>query len=232
VRGVLRPARKIGSAKIGRVELSSCDLGHGVDAAATAGGRVPALPSRQRLARSKAWLLGDCQPRHTESYAARRDRRDKLASRNSHCSAPFIACMACPACAPLSIAWISGENRRAFWLPLPASSASATDAAAASAACRRPSGSRYRISSNKWVDRGRNPLRYRNMRCWPCRSRVKLDRSIRRARSRHVRFAPIATGLIAARELTRSANNGSGQRHSITSTAMASTPGDKVIAGS
>jgi hypothetical protein len=34
---------------------------------------------------------------------------------------------------------------------------------------------------------------------------VKLDRSMRCARSRHVRFAPIATGLIAARELTRRA---------------------------
>jgi len=45
-------------------------------------------------------------------------------------------------------------------------------------------------------------------------------------------FPLIATELMQRREMPLCANNGSGQRHSITSTAMASTPGDKVIAGS
>ena len=91
VRSVLRPAREIGSAKIGRVELGSRNLGHGVDAAAAVRGRVPAVPSRQYLALCEAGLLGDCQARHGKRNAARRDRLDEFASRNPHRAAPFIA---------------------------------------------------------------------------------------------------------------------------------------------
>ena len=61
VRGVLRPARQIGGAKIGRVELGSGDLGDAVDAAGAGGCRVPRLSAGQRLARGKAGLLGDRQ---------------------------------------------------------------------------------------------------------------------------------------------------------------------------
>src|SRR5262245_7480412 len=103
VRGVLRPARQIGCAKIGGVELGSRDLGHGVDAAAAVGGGVPVLPSRQYLTLCEAGFLGDCQPRHAESYAARRDRRHELASRNSHCAAPFVARAASPAVEAMAV---------------------------------------------------------------------------------------------------------------------------------
>ena len=89
VRGVLRPARQIGGAKIGRVELGPGDLGDAVDATDTGGCRVPRLPAGQGLTRSKAGLLGDRQARHAESYAARSDRRDELASRNSHDATPL-----------------------------------------------------------------------------------------------------------------------------------------------
>jgi hypothetical protein len=86
-----RPVREIGCTKVGGVELGSRYLDDAVDATDPGGGRVPALPSRQRLACGKSGLLGECQTRHTESNAARRDRLDELASRNSHCAAPFIA---------------------------------------------------------------------------------------------------------------------------------------------
>ena len=80
VRGVLRPARQIGSAKIGRIKLGPRYLGDAIDATHPVGCRVPRLSAGQGLTRGKAWLLGDRQARHAESYAARRNRRDELAS--------------------------------------------------------------------------------------------------------------------------------------------------------
>ena len=85
-----RPVREIGCTKIGCIELGSRYLGDAVDAADSGGGRVSALPPRQRLARGKSGFLGDCQARHTENNAARRGRPDEFASRNSHCAAPFV----------------------------------------------------------------------------------------------------------------------------------------------
>ncbi len=84
VRGLRRPARKIGGAKIGRVELGAGDLGDAVDAAGAGGGRIPALPSGQRLARREGGFLGRCQARQAERNAARRDRLHELASRRPH----------------------------------------------------------------------------------------------------------------------------------------------------
>src|SRR5271166_5551349 len=106
----LRPVGEIGCTKIRCVELGSRYLGHAVDATDPGGGGIPALRSRQRLARGKFGFLGDRQARHIESNAARRDRLDELASRNSHCAAPFIAWTACPACAPLSMLGSYGAN--------------------------------------------------------------------------------------------------------------------------
>ena len=53
VRRFRRPTRQVRGAKIGRVELGPRDLGDAVDAADACRGRVPLLPSRQRLARGK-----------------------------------------------------------------------------------------------------------------------------------------------------------------------------------
>ena len=86
VRRFRRPAWEIGGTKIGGVELGSGYLGDAVDAADPGGGGIPALPSRQRLARGKSGLLGDRQARHTERNAARHRQLDELASRGPHAS--------------------------------------------------------------------------------------------------------------------------------------------------
>ena len=83
VRGFRRPARQIGGAKIGRVELGSGDLGDAVDAADAGGGRVPASSSRQRLARGKAGLLGDCQACKRQRDATRDACLQERATRNA-----------------------------------------------------------------------------------------------------------------------------------------------------
>ena len=63
VRGLRRPAREIGGAEIGGVEFGAGDLGDAVDAAGTGGRRVPALPSRQRLARLECGFLAPAAKR-------------------------------------------------------------------------------------------------------------------------------------------------------------------------
>src|SRR5208337_3882291 len=57
----LRPVGEIGCTKIRCVELGSRYLGHAVDATDPGGGGIPALRSRQRLARGKFGFLGDCR---------------------------------------------------------------------------------------------------------------------------------------------------------------------------
>jgi len=57
VRRGLRPAGKIGGAKIGCVELRPSDLGDAVDAAHARCSGVPGLSSRQRLARRESRFL-------------------------------------------------------------------------------------------------------------------------------------------------------------------------------
>ena len=56
VRGLGRPAREIGGAKIGGVELGAGDLGDAVDAAGAVGGRIPAsvVPAASRALRKPA----------------------------------------------------------------------------------------------------------------------------------------------------------------------------------
>ena len=70
VRGFRRPARHVGGAEIGRVELGTRDLGDAVDAADAGRGRVPSLPPRQRLPLVERRLLGDGEARKTERDAA------------------------------------------------------------------------------------------------------------------------------------------------------------------
>jgi hypothetical protein len=88
VRGLRRPAREIGGAKIRRIELGAGDLGDAVDATGAGGGRVPALPSRQRLARCESRFLGYCQGRQADHNATRRHQLDEPASRNTHSPQP------------------------------------------------------------------------------------------------------------------------------------------------
>src|SRR5205807_9818376 len=57
VRGVLRPARQIGSAKIGCIKLRPSYLGAAIDATHPVGGRVPRLSAGPGLTRSTAGLL-------------------------------------------------------------------------------------------------------------------------------------------------------------------------------
>ena len=61
VRGVRRPARQIGGAEIGRVQLGSGDLGDAVDTTAAGGGRVETSSSGKRLARRKSGFRRRCQ---------------------------------------------------------------------------------------------------------------------------------------------------------------------------
>ena len=84
VRSGRRPIGEIGCAKVRRVELGSRYLGDAVNATHPVGGRVPALPSRQRLARRESGSLGACQARQTERNPTRRDQLDELASRSPH----------------------------------------------------------------------------------------------------------------------------------------------------
>ena len=86
VRRFRRPAREIGGAKIGRIELGARDFGDAVDAAHSGRGRIPASPSRQRLAGGKSGLRGDRQARHAKRNAARHRQPDELASRGLHAS--------------------------------------------------------------------------------------------------------------------------------------------------
>jgi hypothetical protein len=60
VRRFRGPTGEIDGTKIRCVELGSRNLGHTVDATGSGGGGIPVLPSRQRLARGKARLRGDC----------------------------------------------------------------------------------------------------------------------------------------------------------------------------
>ena len=90
VRRFRRPAWEIGGAEIGGVELGAGDLGDAVDAAHAGRGRVPASPSRQRLACGKSGLPGDRQARHAERNAARHRQLDELASRGPHASRHLV----------------------------------------------------------------------------------------------------------------------------------------------
>ena len=85
------PTGEIDGTKIRCVELGSRNLGHAVNATGSGGGGIPALPSRQRLARGKARLRGDCQRRDAERNPARRRRFDEVTARDSHYAAPSLA---------------------------------------------------------------------------------------------------------------------------------------------
>ena len=82
VRSLRRPAGHVRSAKIGRIELGPGNFGDAVDASGACRGRVPALRSRQCLARGKSRLLGGRQACESESNAASGAGPDELASRN------------------------------------------------------------------------------------------------------------------------------------------------------
>src|SRR5262245_51008969 len=85
------PTGEIGGTKIRCVKLGSRNIGHAVDATNPGGGGIPASPSRQRLARGKARLRGDCQRRDAERNPARRGRCDEVTARDSHWSGPLLA---------------------------------------------------------------------------------------------------------------------------------------------
>ena len=91
VRGLRRPARKIGGTKIRGVELRSRDLGDAVDATDAGGCRVPALPPRQRLASGEPGFLGHRQARQAEHDATGRRRFDELAARHAHFAVTLLS---------------------------------------------------------------------------------------------------------------------------------------------